>query len=352
MKATTLATRLAWSFAGLFLMGLLLVSAFAYFELVVEPALAPDEQVTVPHVMLEIAGEATIAVALIAFGGWWLARRAMRPVVMIADAADRIHEGNLREQIIPPRGDAEFVRLAHVFNAMTARLDESFQRVRQFTLYASHELKTPLSVLHGEFERMVDDPDRTDADRAAFARHLDEIDRLSQIVDGLAFLTKADSHLVTVLREPVPLKPLVVAAAEDTVVLGSEQSITVTLERCDDVCIMADRHRIRQLLVILCDNAVKHNRPRGSVRISLTRTGNTISFSIANTGSGIPVAEQGSVFERFYRGSNVKADGVEGIGLGLSVAQWIAAAHEGTLTFSSEPDRTVFVFQAAALNIP
>ncbi len=350
MKPMTLAARLAWSFAGLFLMGMLLVSAFAYFELVIEPRSAPDEHLTVPHVMLEIAGEAFIAVALIAFGGWWLARRAMRPIVSLADAADRIHEGNLREQIIPPRGDAEFVRLAHVFNAMTIRLDESFQRVREFTLYASHELKTPLSVLHGEFERLVDDPARTDADRATFARHLDEIERLSQIVDGLAFLTKADSHLVTLNSEPVLLKPLVVAATEDTVVLGAEQGITVTLDHCDDACIMADRHRIRQLLVILCDNAVKHNRPNGSVQISLNRIGKRVSFSIANTGFGVPADEQGSVFERFYRGSNVKADGVEGTGLGLSVAQWIAVAHEGTLTFTSEPDRTIFVFQAACLD--
>lgn len=346
MKPMTLATRLAWSFAGLFLIGLLLVSAFAYYELVIEPKLAPDEHVTVPHVMLEIAGEAVIPVALIAFGGWWLARRAVRPLETLANAANRIHEGNLRERIELSEGDVEFRKLAEVFNAMTARLDDSFQRIRQFTLHASHELKTPLSVLHGEFERLVDDSTRSASDRAAFARNLDEIERLSRMVDDLAFLTKADSQLIPITLEPVLLKPLVTAAAEDTSVLGAERDIRVTLDRCDDVTIMGDRHRLRQLLVILCDNAIKYNRLQGAVQISLSADGPQATFTITNTGSAIPAVEQPRVFDRFYRGSNVKADGIDGTGLGLSIAQWIATAHHGTLTFTSQSDHSTFVFQA------
>lgn len=345
MTPKTVASRLAWSFAALFVLGLLLVSGFAYFELVIEPKMAPEEHETMAEAILEIAAEAVIPVALIALMGWWLARRAVHPLQTLANAANRIHEGNLHERIELPGSAVEFLQLADVMNAMTARLNESFQRIRQFTLYASHELKTPLSVLHCEFERLTDDPARSESDRAAFARNLDEIERLSRMVDGLTFLTKADSQLVPLTWEPVCLHDLVTAAAEDTEVLGAERGIRVTLERCEKITVEGDRHRLRQLLVILCDNAIKYNRPHGGVEISLEARGPLAVFTITNTGPAIPPEEQARVFERFYRGSNVKADGIEGTGLGLSIAHWIASAHHGSLTFSSQPDRTSFVFQ-------
>ena len=345
MKSRSVASRLAWSFAAVFIGGLLLVAAFAYFELVIEPARETEKREPFMQGVIEIAAEAAIAVALLSLGGWWLARRALRPAEVLADAADRIHEGNLSEPIAMPGSGAEFERLAHVFNAMTARLDASFQRVRQFTLYASHELKTPLSILRAEFERMLDDPARSEADHAAFVRHLDEIERLARIVDGLTFLTKADARLIPLTREPVELKSLVVSAAEDTTALAAEHHIEVTLDRCDDAVVNADRHRLRQLLVILCDNAVKYNRPHGSVRISLVHDEAATRLRIINTGPGIPKDEQARVFERFYRGSTVQADRIDGTGLGLSIAHWIVTEHGGTLGFTSEPDRTEFIMR-------
>lgn len=343
MKSRSVAARLAWSFAAVFIGGLLLVAAFAYFELVIEPAINPDVQEPLLQGVIELGAGAMVAVALLSFGGWWLARRALRPAEILADAADRIHEGNLSEPISMPGSGAEFERLAHVFNAMTARLDASFQRVRQFTLYASHELKTPLSILRAEFERMLDDPARSEADHTAFARHLDEIERLARIVDGLTFLTKADAQLVPLICEPVALKPLIVSAAEDATAIAAEREVEVTLDRCDEAVISADRHRLRQLLVILCDNAVKYNKPRGFVRMSLVKDGQTATLRIINTGPGIPHDEQARAFERFYRGSTVQSDCVEGTGLGLSIAQWIVSEHRGAVAFTSEPDRTEFV---------
>lgn len=344
MKVMRATTRLAWSFAALFVVGILLVAGFAYYEFVIEPVILPSEHYSIRHEITEVAIEASIPVALLCLGGWWLARKAMRPVEALAAAASRINEGNLREPITP-QGDAEFVRLAEVFNSMTARLDDSFQRVRQFTLYASHELKTPLSVLHAEFERIVDDPERSEADRALFGRHLDEIVRLSRLVDGLTFLTRADSRLIPMAQEQVALHALVESASEDAAVLGSESEIEVTLKRCDVVECVGDRHRLRQLLVILCDNAIKYNRPKGSVTIELMKERDGFRLSIVNTGPGIPASDHARVFERFYRGANVKEEGIDGSGLGLSVAQWIAEAHHGKLSFHSELERTEFVFE-------
>jgi len=338
MRGYTVAGRMAWSFAGVFVVGLVVIAVAAFHELKVQPA----EGEPMAQGVLEIAGEAAVCVAVLSGAGWWLARRALRPVEVMAEAAGRIDEGNLSERIELPGSGAEFERLAEVFNGMTARLDASFQRVRQFTLYASHELKTPLSILHGELERLADGAGRSEADREPFDRMLDEVGRLARIVDGLTFLTKADSNLVALAREPVAVRPLVLNAVEETSALGAERGITVTAGRCDEVVWLGDRHRLRQLLVILCDNALKYNREGGRVEVSVEQLEEGSVLRVENTGPGIPAAEHARVFERFYRGAGAQAEGTEGCGLGLSIAQWIATAHGALLGFESGPDRTVF----------
>jgi len=199
-----------------------------------------------------------------------------------------------------------------------------------------------LSILHGELERLVDGAGRSEADRAQFDRMLDEVVRLARIVDGLTFLTKADSNLVALAKEPVDLRSLVLNAVEDTSALGAERGITATAGRCDEVVWQGDRHRLRQLLVILCDNALKYNREGGSVEVSVEQLEEGSVLRVENTGPGIPAVEHARVFERFYRGAGVQAEGTEGCGLGLSIAWWIAAAHGALLGFESVQDRTVF----------
>ncbi len=344
MKSRPVATRLAWSFTLVMVIGLLLIAAMAYYELAVEPS---DDEPPMQRVV-EIAGAAAVCVALLSWIGWWLARRALRPAETLAGAADRIDEGNLAEKISLPGSGAEFERLADVFNRMTTRLDASFQRVKQFTLYASHELKTPLSILRAEFEHLVDDPQRSESDREHFARHLDEIERLAQIVDGLTFLAKADANLIPLAKEDVALQPLIAGALEDTAALGAALELTVSVGSNDPVVWQGDRHRLRQLLVILCDNAVKYNRPGGSIVLSLEQHADHSALRVTNTGPGIPEADQSRVFQRFYRGASGLADHLEGCGLGLCIAQWIVAGHGGLLSFTSENDRTEFVAKLSA----
>jgi signal transduction histidine kinase len=220
---------------------------------------------------------------------------------------------------------------------MTARLHASFQGIREFSLHASHELRTPLTVMHVELETALRDNSLAPSERDRFASLLDEIQRLTQIVDGLTFLAKADAGVLKLASEPVQLDELVRDACADARILGESRKIQVHLKKCPPVTVTGDRHRLRQLLLILTDNAIKYNQEAGSVTLSLEAGNGSALLSIANTGPGIPSEIAGRVFDRFFRGDPSHSQTVEGCGLGLSIAQGIVQAHSGEIRFHSQP---------------
>ncbi len=167
------------------------------------------------------------------------------------------------------------------------------------------------------------------------ASQLDEIQRLSRIVDGLTLLAKADAGLVSVARSPVPLHELVQDNFTDAQLLAKPTGITVQLLVCDEVTLEGDRDRLRQLLLNLMDNAIKHNRRGGIVTIALRDAGRDAELEVCNTGPGIPPELLPRVFDRFFR---VDPRQTEGCGLGLSISQWIVKAHGGTITIHSQRD--------------
>jgi signal transduction histidine kinase len=226
---------------------------------------------------------------------------------------------------------------------MTARLDGSFQRIREFTLHASHELKTPLTVMRGELETALHEENLTAAQRERLLSQIDEIERLAKIVDGLTLLTRADAGQVKLNFEPVRLDDLVRESFADTKILAQPQNIQVNLSACEDITISGDRHRLRQLLLNLTDNAIKYGQPNGTADISLRRSNGFAELKIENTGAGIAPELQAHVFERFFRGDASHSNAVEGCGLGLSIAQWIATAHHGSIQFVSEPNKLTVV---------
>jgi signal transduction histidine kinase len=263
------------------------------------------------------------AVILGVLGGWWLTRKALAPVTALTEAVEKIHDRNLSEQLPRTRNGDELDRLTEVFNAMTARLDGSFQRIREFTLHASHELKTPLTVMRGELETSLHEENLTPAQTERLLSQIDEMDDL--VRESFAY----------------------------TRILAQSHNIHVNLVVCDEVSISGDRHRLRQLLLNLSDNAVKYNRPDGAVTVSLQRNDGSAELKITNTGAGIAPEVQPRVFERFFRGDLSHNNVIEGCGLGLSIAQWIALAHKGSIQFVSEPDKLTTVtvkFPAADAN--
>jgi signal transduction histidine kinase len=276
-------------------------------------------------------------------GGWWLTRRALAPVTALTQAAERIDERNLGEQLPRSHNGDELDRLTDVLNHMTARLNDSFTRIRDFTLHASHELKTPVTVLCGETETELRDDSLAPTRRERAASQLEELRRLAAIVDGLTLLAKADAGLVPLTSAPVRLDALVRDSFDDAQILAHEAGITVELKQCEEVTVTGDAHRLRQLLLNLADNAVKYNQPDGSITLSLHRAGTAAEFSIANTGPGIPAEKLPLVFDRFFRGDPAHNNLVEGCGLGLSIAKWIVSAHHGTIQIESTPSKLTTV---------
>jgi len=227
--------------------------------------------------------------------------------------------------------------LTEVFNAMTERLNQSFVRMREFTLHASHELKTPLTVMHGELETWLRDDKITPDQRERIENALDEVQRLAKIVDGLTLLTKAGAGQVALSREPVRLDELVREAWAYAQSLARPAGVEVTLGACAETVVQGDRHRLRQLLLNLCDNAVKYNHPGGNVALTLERVGEGAELRISNTGHGIAPEILSRVFEPFFRGDASHSQTIEGCGLGLSIARWIATAHGGMIEVRSQP---------------
>jgi signal transduction histidine kinase len=336
----TIRARLTLWYAGILIVSLLVMGFGVYVE-ISEQLRHSHRREPAEHALNE-AGEMIFHVGLPAvllglLGGWWLTRRALAPVAALTGAVEKIHENNLAGKIPRSGNGDELDRLTEVFNAMTARLDGSFQRIREFTLHASHELKTPLTVMHGELEMELNETNLPAAHREHLASQLDEVQRLTKIVDALTLLTKADAGQIALKSEPVALDEIVRDVFADAQILAKPANLSVVLSACEAVKINGDKHRLRQLLLNLADNAVKYNQPAGTIEFSLRRVGATAELKIANTGAGIPPKILPRVFERFFRGDPAHNSAVDGCGLGLSIAQWIVSAHNGSVKIESQP---------------
>jgi signal transduction histidine kinase len=343
----TITRRLGFRYAFMAGVCLILVAWLGYHEFVVERAAFAARGVSDLHkdMSAEIATVCFLALIPVLLGlGWLWIRRVLAPLHTLTHAAERIESNNLRLPLPRSMNGDEVDRLAAVFDSMTARLDASFQQIREFTLNASHELKTPLTVMRSQLETVLrESGSLTTAQTEWVESLLHEVRRLANIVDSLTLLTKADAGLVTLERNPVPFGQLVQEAFEDALILAEPEHVKVTLDECADGPLLGDRHRLRQLLLILLDNAVKYNRPGGEIHISLREHQGAAELRITNDGGGISPETQRRLFGRFVRGENAMAK-AEGCGLGLTIAQWIVQAHGGSIELRSEAGEKTTAF--------
>jgi len=278
---------------------------------------------------------APFALLLAVAGGWFLAGRALRPVDAITVAAERIAGGDLSQRLTTPPSSDEIGRLAATFNNMIARLDASFQQVRRFTADASHELRTPLTVMKGEAELALRRPRPAEDYRQVIESSLEEIDRLSRIVDELLFLSRADLGEVPLQSAPVRLDTLVQDLQRHATVLGQERRIQIVAGSLEPVTVTGDDLRLRELILNLMDNAVTYSKPGGTVELRLTHDQRDARLTVTDSGIGVPPDAQGRIFERFYRTEAARAYSKKGTGLGLAICKWIAESHRGRIDVES-----------------
>ncbi|MFQ5532422.1 MAG: sensor histidine kinase [Candidatus Methylomirabilales bacterium] len=289
------------------------------------------------HFLLIMAALLPLGLLLAGGGGWVLARRALKPVDRMAEAARRMSAEHLAERLETTGAGDELDRLAKTLNEMLGRLDAAFHQIRQFSADASHELQTPLTILKGEFEVALRTPRSPEEYQRTLISALEEIDRISHLVEGLLLLARADAGVLRMDRRPVDLAQVVEEVYGHAKVLADGQSITLRLDSIDHVSIQGDYERLRRLVLNLVDNGIKYTPPGGQVTLSLHRDGGWASLKVSDTGIGLGRDEQQRIFQRFYRASESRARGEGGAGLGLCIAQSIAEAHSGRIQVDSTP---------------
>jgi signal transduction histidine kinase len=219
---------------------------------------------------------------------------------------------------------------------MIDRLETSFRQIGQFSSDASHELRTPLTVMKGETELALRRPRETDDYKIVLESNLEEIDRMTRIVDELLFLSRADMGEVKMEHLPVPLDALVEDLHRQASLLGQERDIQVVLRATVPAVVLGDELRLRELFLNLLDNAVKYSRPGGVVDIALMIEQTHARVSVTDHGIGIAQEDQSRIFDRFYRTDNARAHTKKGTGLGLAICAWIAESHRGRIEVQSK----------------
>jgi signal transduction histidine kinase len=289
-----------------------------------------------------------LTVLVAAFGVWWTTGKALKPLQDIADAAERIHAKALRTRIPDPPVHDEIGRLVSVLNNAFDRLERSFAQATRFSSDASHELKTPLTIMRGEIETALSNDSIDPQNEKLLESLLQQTHRLSAIVENLLLLSRADAGALNLRKEAVDFSGLCQELAADAEILALRHNITISSTIENEVQVLADEWYLRRLLLNLLDNAIKYNLYSGKVEISLAKSGDLASFRIANSGPEISEEHQTRIFERFYRTEDSRASEVVGSGLGLSICREIVLAHRGQIWMERpRPGWTAF-----AVNLP
>ena len=272
-----------------------------------------------------------VAVLVAALGVWWITRKALQPLQEVAAAAEQIDAKALSQRLPEPRTQDEVGRLVQVLNHSFDRLERSFEQATRFSSDASHELKTPLTIMRGEIESAL----KAEVDNPRIESLLDgllaETQRLCDIVEKLLLLSRADAGTLTLTKEILDFSAICHELVEDAQILARPKRITTEFEISPDVKVLADESYLRRVLLNLLDNAIKYNVEGGSLSISLTKSDALAVLRIANIGPGISKEHESRVFERFYRADPSRSSEISGSGLGLSICREIVAAHGGQM---------------------
>ena len=275
-----------------------------------------------------------------ASGGFWLSRKALSPVDAITRTARTINATNLSGRLEKLATGDELQRLSDTLNEMLGRIEQAFIKVTQFTADASHELRTPISLIRTEAEIALR-RSRGDAEYREALRHiLLESERTSGLVEELLCLARADSGRETLRIASVDLSAMVQEVSQQWQELMATRNLRFTHEVTDEeITVLGDRNALQRLLTLLLDNAAKYTPAPGTVELRLETTGSSAVICVCDSGIGIALEDQPKIFERFYRVDKARSRDLGGAGLGLAIAQWIVQQHQGSITVQSSPGK-------------
>ncbi len=294
-----------------------------------------------------------LALLIASLGGQFLANKALKPVDQITQTARMITSQNLNQRIEPLKVKDEISRLIDTFNEMISRLDRSFRQVKQFSTDASHELKTPLTILKGEVEVALRKERECQEYEQILKSNLEEINRMSQIVEDLLLLSRADSGEIRLNKEDMNLTEIVAEVVAQVSILAQSKHLRIeTSNHHEEINIFGDPLRIRELFLNLIENGIKYTEEGGSIHVHLTKDAflqhgaaasrpeakqaQIAKIIVSDTGIGIAKEDQERIFDRFFRADKARSREQGGSGLGLSICKWIVEAHRGEIKVESE----------------
>jgi heavy metal sensor kinase len=295
-------------------------------------SMAAEEQ-TLTRVRSAFALAIPTVLILAAVGGYLLTRRTLGPIARITETASRIEAENLSERIAVGHED-ELGRLAAVLNALLDRLERSFHQQKQLLADTSHELRTPVTIIRSEAEVTLSRERSADEYRNALESIRSESVHLTNLIEGVLMLARADARQMHIAKRQFSLREVVEQAVQTARTLARARGVDLSAVTDGAMPLRGEAELIRRMLLNLLDNAVKFTEPGGRVSVDAQQDGANYTITVTDSGCGIAAEDQEQIFDRFFRGDRARRrdlDGAPGTGLGLSIVKWIAEAHGGTV---------------------
>jgi len=276
-----------------------------------------------------------LVVGLAGIGGYVLARRALNPIDHLASEARRITAERLNERLSVPNPHDEIGRLTRVINDTFARLEGSFEQLRRFTADASHELRTPLAAVRGIGELSLKGTRTPTEYKDAIGSMLEEIDRLTNLVDTLLRLSYGDAGTIRLSPEPIDLGELVRDVAASLAVLAEERHQRIEIQAQESVHATVDRLVLREAVTNILDNAIKYGPNSSRVLIRVHANRDRAVLEVSDEGPGVALEHRERIFDRFFRVDEGRGRDSGGTGLGLSIAKWAVEVNGGRISVES-----------------
>jgi heavy metal sensor kinase len=306
---------------------------------IVEMGVPADDAVETLHLFrFYLLMFAPVLLLVAAGGGYWLSRRALSPVDSLVRTAREVSGTNLSSRVQKLETGDELQRLSDTLNEMLDRIESAFQRITQFTADASHELRTPVSLIRTEAELALR-RSRGEAEYKESLRHiLLEAERTTVLIEQLLSMARADSGRETLNLQPVDLRQTLRSVVDGWQQVATIRNLQFSASLDDQTSsVQGDETLLRRLADILLDNAFKYTSSPGEVHLSLDQKAGNAVLTVRDSGVGIADEDQTKIFERFYRVDKARSRAQGGTGLGLAIAQWIVTQHRGAIAVESRP---------------